>query len=416
MAAWLFLVFLVLAGSVCAQTPSGSAVMQGAEAAQAVPGHGTVRVSPGLYRLGENVYTDGSVAWLFERGVELSGPGQIDAVADEAVLNASGLTLARLFAAPGNEFGLFVSARAAPTQGGAPYEKAGFIASMIGNDASDYRRPVLRDLVGFESQGVIEAPNRTGRIWGFNAGVGPGRGADGYAVGGEFGVQSFSGADAGPLGTPTSKIGVHAVAYGDSSSTAAFVISGNGTTWQDGFVAQTEAIGRGGHAVSVRPAGTAREADVAWIGADGSLGASGQSEVRAGALGASRQVLLSGRLDGPGAVELTSDGASGAADTLGPGPDSALLIKRLRVVVRAPASGWVAAYAMGDVLVSHGAGPELVMQPAQPVVAPVGQGSAAPGAITVSLAVDGGRLAVVVRWNGGGALHAVAEIDTLEVR
>lgn len=375
----------------------------------------TVRVGPGLYALGSNVYTTGPVAWLFERGARLTGPGQIDAVADEAVLNESGWTLARLFAAPGNEFGLFVSARAAPSRGHSPYEKAAFISSVIQGDPSDYGRAILRDLVGYESQGVIPPGNLTGRIWGFNSGVGPLAGADGYAVGGEFGVQSYSGRDAGPLGTPTSKIGVHAVAYGDSRSTVAFLISGNGTTWEDGFVAQAGALAPGSHAVSVRPTGTTRTADVAWLGVDGSLGASRQAELHAGALGVSRTRVMAAETAGTGPVELTDDGAApGPANTIILAAGSAIAVRQATVMLFHPGSGWTATYRAPEVVVSRGPAGVVATPPGPRAMALVQQTGPAPGAVAVSLGAIGDRIALTV--SAASPLHAMAQVETMELR
>ena len=242
--------------------------MQAAQNAAQAVGGGTIIVRPGALNLAANVYTAGTNTWLFQRGASITGAGQVDAVVDGAVLASSGMTLARLLSSTANEHGMFVSLRLAPTSGTGQYEKSGFIASLIQMDGSNYGTGALKDAVAFEGQGQITG-TLTGRIWGINTGVGPGVGADGYAVGGEFGVQSFSGAPAGPLGTPTSKLGVHIVAYGNSTSTAASVISGNGTTWQDGHVIVQEAIDVGGRALSVRPVSTTRAADVAYIGRDG---------------------------------------------------------------------------------------------------------------------------------------------------
>ena len=250
-------------------TADATAALQTAQNLVQNAGGGLLRVPAGAYTIASNVYTAGDSAWLFDRGVSLAGAGQIDAVTDGQALNSSALTLARLLSSTGNEFGLHVSQRLAPTAGSTAYEKANIYRRLVSNDPSSYDSSgnslVNRDGVVVEAQGSIAAGNLTGRIWGINTGVGPDAGAEGYAVGGEFGVSSYSGSDAAHLGLPTSKIGVHVVAYGNSTATAGVVLSGNGTTFQDGFVAQVQAISAGGHALSVRPIGSTRAADLAWI-------------------------------------------------------------------------------------------------------------------------------------------------------
>ncbi len=294
----------------------GSAEMQAAQDAQQAVSGGLITVRSGTYQLASNVYTAGTNCWLFQRGSSVSGAGQIDAVTDGQALGSSGLTLARLLSASGNEHGLHVTARLGATSGSTGYEKAGVYVRLLTHDPSNYTNGVLRDAVAFEGQVGISPGNMRGRVWGINTGAGPDAGADGYAVGGEFGVQSLSGSPAGGFGTPTSKIGVHVVAYGNSSSTAAVVLSGNGTTWQDGVVALQEAIDVGGHAFSVRPTSTSRAGDVAWIGRDGaaqfsSLGvAPGGQVVFQSKLTSTVAVALPAglTLDGPGSAYLFWDG------------------------------------------------------------------------------------------------------------
>ena len=379
---------------------------------------GTVRVRPGLYALDRNVYTAGNVTWLFEGGARVTGSGQLDAVADSATLNASGLSLARLYSSSTNEHGLFVTARAAPTSGSTPYEKSGVIVSLIQNDPSTYANGALKDLVAFEGQGLIEAGNLTGRIWGINTGVGPGIGADGYAVGGEFGVQSYSGSPAGPLGTATSKIGVHVVAYGNSSSTAALVASGNGTTWQDGLVVQQGAIDVGAHALSVRPTGTSRSADVAWVARDGSAGLTREAAITSGGIGVARKRVMTAVTSSAGSVELTDDGAAPSpANTITPGSNSALVIKNMRLLAFGPTTGFAASYHIGDVLVSRGTtASALVSSPASVVLSLDQQAGASPGPIGLSVALNttSGRVMLTVTTGASTALHFVAEVETIE--
>ncbi len=234
-------------------------------------------VLPGTYNLTSNVNSYRQNAWMFLRGATLTGAGRIDAVTDGGAVNNSGLALARHLAEPNNENVLFVSAQLNPTNG-ENYEKAGVYSRLLTADPSvDFNR----DAVAFEGQVGIVTPNKFGRAWGINTGAGPIKPPnssdvrpDGYAVGGEFGTMSYSGVDAGTLGTPTSKIAVHAVAYGENTSTAGLVLSPNGTTFLDGIIAQREAISTDGHAFSVRPmslpgALTTRADDLAWITRDG---------------------------------------------------------------------------------------------------------------------------------------------------
>ena len=381
---------------------------------------GMIRVHPGLYALGSNVYTAGNVTWLFESGARVTGPGQLDAVADGATLNTSGLSLARLYSSTANEHGLFVTARAAPTSGSRPYEKSGVIVSLIHNDPSNYTSGALRDLVAFEGQGLIESGNLTGRIWGITTGVGPGVGADGYAVGGEFGVQSFSGTPAGALGTSTSKIGVHVVAYGNSSSTAALVTSGNGTTWQDGLVVQQNAIDAGAHALSVRPAGTGRGADVAWIARDGSAGLTREALIKSAGIGAVRKRVMTAVTSGSGAVELTDDGASpSAANTITPSANSSLAIRTMRLLAFSPTTNWTGLYHLGDVLVARGGTPSsLTVTPSAVTLSLDQQIGAAPGAVALSVATDlvAGRVKMTVITSANIGLHVVAEVETIEAQ
>ncbi len=401
-------------------TTADTAAFQAAQNYRQGHAGGTVRVRPGLYALNSNVYTAGNVTWLFENGARVTGRGQLDAVSDSATLNASGLSLARLYSSTTNEHGLFVTARAAPTAGSVQYEKSGVIVSLIQNDPSTYATGALKDLVAFEGQGLIEAGNLTGRIWGINTGVGPGAGADGYAVGGEFGVQSYSGSPAGALGTATSKIGVHVVAYGNSSSTAALVTSGNGTTWQDGIVVQQEAIDPGAHALSVRPNGSGRSADVAWIARDGSGGLTREAAIRSGGIGTARKRVLTASTSGAGQVELTDDGgAPSSTNTITPDANSSLVIKNLRLLVFGPATGFAATYHVGDVLVARGgAASSLASSPNTIVLTLDQQLGASPGPIGLALALDktGGRVALTVTAGAATALHYVAEIETIEAR
>ena len=294
-------------------TVDQSAALQAVQNALQAAGGGTLRVTSGSYLVGSNVYTAETNAWLFERGVTLGGTGQIDAVTDGQALGASGLTLARLLSGTSDEHGLHVSLRLAPTTGGTGYEKTAVYGRLIQNDPSSYDASgnlvTIRDAVVVEAQASIPAGNMTGRVWGINTSAGPDAGGDGYAVGAEIGVQSSSGRDAGRLGTATSKIGVHVVAYGNSTATAAVVFSGNGTTFQDGVVAQTNAVASGGRALSVRPAGSTRASDIAYIGMDGSAAFTsltvGGVAVGAGGTSAAAPV-----------VPVTTVAASGAAQTL----------------------------------------------------------------------------------------------------
>ena len=400
----------------------GSGEFQATQDGVATATGGLITVRPGRYTLSSNVYTRGTNSWLFQRGAALAGSGQIDAVTDGQALGASALTLARLLSSNENEHGLHVTARLGATTGISGYEKAGIYVRMITHDPSKYTgAATLRDTVAIEAQAAIAPGNLLGRAWGINTAAGPEAGADGYAVGGEFGCISFSGRDAGMLGTPTSKIGVHAVAYGSSTSTAGVVISGNGTTFQDGIVVAQQSVSDDGHALSVRPISSPRSDGVAWIERSGAARFTGQVSIKSGSFGIGRLRTFTGTTTASaGSAKLTSDGGPATNEnSLFVAANSVVSIRSVRFLVFDLTAGWAGTYHTSDILAIRGAAADTIsLVPSSPSIAFDQQVGTASGAFGMSITADAveGRLDINVATTSANTIRWVVEIQSVEVK
>ncbi len=211
--------------------------------------------NPGTYNLTTTQYSQGNDASIISEGAEFVGSSFPVGMTDGAVLQDDGTALAIgkvMDAGSGSGHGghttLFVGAvNSSYTKGTTPYEHDAEYINLYNYDPSQYPSNgtmssyVAKDAVSLHVAASLAAGSGSlGRIWGIedDVQINPGQG-DGIAHGLEIGINNWSGAASGRIGSYTSKTGVNLWAGGNANSTNAINIgsSATGIGWEDGIYA-----------------------------------------------------------------------------------------------------------------------------------------------------------------------------------